>query len=230
MSLKELELPLDAGLVTLRQYGDEIGWQLASLYTHWRTRAGFPEPVGAVRVGRQQGGGRPEPVYRRADLGRFRAAQPDLGPSRSTRLIIGHDDSERVTIAGFAALAGVPAPDPGAGGCPQAGPDGHRRLGDLVAWQNARPAPGVPELVLTPLGPGTLVTLGAFARIVRRDRKTVTQYRDRDGAGFPPPAEDRKWRLEALAAWWNSRPGSGRRAAAAGPADTADTEPAGCRT
>lgn len=212
MTLRELTA-LEEGQVTLRQYGDEVGRTLETLWTHWRPREGFPVPVGVLRIGRRQGGGRPEPVYSREQLNQFRATQPDLWGRRRIRLVIGHDDSEQVTLAEFADLTGITVPGPNVGGCPPAGPDGLFRLGDLATWQNTRPASAGPELALTRLGSGALVTLGAFARLVHRDRKTVTQYRGRDGAGFPPPAQGRQWRLETLAAWWNSRPGSGRRPA-----------------
>lgn len=212
MTIEEPEPPLDGGLVTLRQYGKEIGRTVGTLWAHWRPRDGFPQPADFRQPDRHQGGGRPEPVYWRADLDEFRATQPDLWGRRNIRLIVGYPDSARVTLAAFTEITSVAA-DPDSGGCPPAGPDGLRRLGDLAAWQQTRSAAHGPELALTALGPDELVTLGAFARLVGRSRKTVTQYRDRDGAGFPPAAGDRQWHLGTLAAWWNSRPGSGRRPA-----------------
>jgi hypothetical protein len=52
---------------------------------------------------------------------------------------------------------------------------------------------------------GTRITLGRFAALIGKDRKTVTQHRDRPG--FPEPAPDGTYRLGDLVGYWNNRTG-----------------------
>jgi hypothetical protein len=226
MSREVMQRPLAPGLVTLRDYAGQVGRGLTALQAHWRGAIpGFPEPVGEVPA---PGRGRADPVYRQADLDQFRAGHPErLWGRRGTRLVTGHDEGERVSLDAFAAISGIPAPG-AADGCPPAGDDGLWPLRGLVAWHNSRDITAGPVLALTSLSDDELVTLGAFARMVGRDNKTVTQYRDSD-PGFPAPADTTRtsrstrdklrYRLGCLAAWWNGRPlarGPSRRAAPAG--------------
>jgi hypothetical protein len=86
----------------------------------------------------------------------------------------------------------------------------------LNAWLAAQPDLAPPDRV----DPRTLriagderVTLGRFAALIGKDRKTVTQHRDRPG--FPEPGIDGLYRAGDLLEYWNSRPG--RRGAARRP-------------
>jgi hypothetical protein len=51
----------------------------------------------------------------------------------------------------------------------------------------------------------TRITLGRFAALIGKDRKTVTQHRDRPG--FPEPGPDGSYRLGDLILYWNNRTG-----------------------
>jgi hypothetical protein len=49
------------------------------------------------------------------------------------------------------------------------------------------------------------ITLSHFAELISKDRKTVTQHRDRPG--FPAPDEAGRFRAGDLVSYWNTRPG-----------------------
>ena len=49
------------------------------------------------------------------------------------------------------------------------------------------------------------ITLGGFAALIGKDRKTVTQHRDRPG--FPSPDVEGRFRTGDLVSYWNTRPG-----------------------
>jgi hypothetical protein len=203
---------LPAHLVTLAEYGPSIGRSAAYIKVHWRDIAGFPEPVGHRPGKGRHGGGRREPVYARDSLDAFRREHDSLWGQRSTRLIVGHDPAERVTLEEFAAICatcGV-TPDPaGARGRPRADAGGRRRLGALIDWHNGLPAAAGPRLAVTPAQRDDWVTRPWFARTVGVHPTTVTQYQYRDEPGYPAPADDdaKLYRLGELADWWNGRPG-----------------------
>jgi hypothetical protein len=78
----------------------------------------------------------------------------------------------------------------------------------LDAWLAAQPDLQPPERI----DAATLdtvaqerVTLGRFAAVIGKDRKTVTQHRDRPG--FPAPGDDGKYSLADLLRYWNTRTG-----------------------
>lgn len=195
--------PLPPGLVTLHDYAKSVDRTWMFLHAHWKPRAGFPARVGTLPPPGRNSGGPPEDVFDEAELNAFRASQPDLWGRRGTRLILGHDPLKRVSLAGFAALAGLPVPEPA--GCPPPGADGLWPLGELAAWHNGRSSAAGPRLAVTELGELALVTLGAFARIVGLDRKTITQYRGTPG--FPEPVDGKLYRLGEMARWIAARPG-----------------------
>ena len=98
-------------------------------------------------------------------------------------------------------------------------PTGHRGGGRgehlydqaaLNAWLAAQPDLAAPDRI----DPGALrisaaerITLGRFAALIGKDRKTVTQHRDRPG--FPQADADGTYRAGDLIGYWNLR--SGRR-------------------
>lgn len=196
------ERPLPPGLVTLRDWAEEVDRTLMTIHVDWKPAGGFPDPVGVIRSG---GPGRTEQVFERDALNTWRAGQPRLWGRRTVRLITGHGESEEVTLGEFAGLSGLPEPDPAADGLPAPDPGGRYRLGELITWHNARPPWAGPVLAATELGADTLVFLGGFARLIDKDGKTVTQCRGKPG--FPRPVTGRKYRLGELAAWWGARPG-----------------------
>jgi hypothetical protein len=78
----------------------------------------------------------------------------------------------------------------------------------LDTWLAAQPDLQPPEridLAAVQGAPDERVTLGRFAAVIGKDRKTVTQHRDRPG--FPPPGPDRKYSLADLLGYWNTRTG-----------------------
>jgi len=78
---------------------------------------------------------------------------------------------------------------------------------ELDAWLTAQPDLAAPERI----DPGTVqnpddrITLGRFAALIGKDRKTVTQHRDRPG--FPEADANSTYRTGDLLDYWNSRPG-----------------------
>jgi hypothetical protein len=79
---------------------------------------------------------------------------------------------------------------------------------ELDSWLAAQPDLAAPERI----APGTIridprerITLGRFAALIGKDRKTITQHRDRPG--FPEADEDGTYRAGDLLDYWNSRPG-----------------------
>lgn len=78
----------------------------------------------------------------------------------------------------------------------------------LDGWRSAQSDLDPPERIeLSALGISAdeRVTLGRFAGLIGKDRKTVTQHRDRPG--FPAAGEGGKYRAGDLLAYWNARPG-----------------------
>lgn len=203
--------PLPPHLVTLDAYGPSIGRSKAYIQGHWRPLEGFPQPVNEMPSRGRHGGGRGELVYPRAALDAFRREHDNLWGLRSTRLIVGHDPGERVTLEEFAAICATcgatPDPDPRRRPASRADAGGRRTLRAMIAWHNTLPAAAGPALAVTPLGPDELVTQTGFARLVDVHPTTVFQYRD--DPDYPPSADagGKLYRLGALAAWWNGRPG-----------------------
>lgn len=125
-----------SGLVTLREWAELAERPYSTVATEWRYRPGFPAP--ADRQPRATGGGTGEPLYARAQLDAWLAAQERIGPSPAH--LSGHSQDELVALYQFADLIGrrhstvyqyrrrpgFPAPA-----------DGVRyRLADLLAWWN----------------------------------------------------------------------------------------------
>lgn len=52
---------------------------------------------------------------------------------------------------------------------------------------------------------GERITLGRFAALIGKDRKTITQHRGRPG--FPQPDPDGAYRAGELIEYWNTRTG-----------------------
>jgi hypothetical protein len=78
----------------------------------------------------------------------------------------------------------------------------------LDTWLAAQPDLQPPERIdptAVRAAPDERVTLGGFAGVIGKDRKTVTQHRDRPG--FPTPGPDRKYSLTDLLRYWNTRTG-----------------------
>jgi hypothetical protein len=78
----------------------------------------------------------------------------------------------------------------------------------LDAWLAAQPDLAAPDRVdpgAFQIAPDERITLGRFAALIGKDRKTVTQHRDRPG--FPEPDPDGTYRTGDLLGYWNSRPG-----------------------
>ncbi len=78
----------------------------------------------------------------------------------------------------------------------------------LNAWLAAQDDLHPPERVDPSgleVGENDRVTLGRFAALIGKDRKTVTQHRDRPG--FPAPSADGTYRLGDLVRYWNARTG-----------------------
>ncbi|MGH3157034.1 MAG: hypothetical protein ACRDNF_10715 [Streptosporangiaceae bacterium] len=89
----------------------------------------------------------------------------------------------------------------------------------LDAWLAAQPDLQPPERIdpaALRAAPDERVTLGRFAGVIGKDRKTVTQHRDRPG--FPDPGPDGKYSLADLLRYWNTR--TGRRGPARHPFPT----------
>jgi hypothetical protein len=83
----------------------------------------------------------------------------------------------------------------------------------LDAWLAAQPGLSPPERIdpgAVRLDPDERITLGRFAALVGKDRKTITQHRDRPG--FPEPEADGTYRFGDLIEYWNNR--AGRRGSA----------------
>jgi hypothetical protein len=198
--------PLPAGFVTIHDWAGLTGRTWGTIHNHWKRRDGFPARAGYAPSPARNGGGLPEDVYELAVLEAWRVTQPALwGHDRGVRLILGRDPASLVTLAEFAEIAGLPAPDRGA--CPPPAAKGRWRLSDLVGWQNDQPPSAGPELAVTRLGADDLVSLDDFAQLVRRSPNTVKQFRLKDKEKFPGTVQRGRWRLADLAEWQNARPG-----------------------
>jgi len=198
-----IQRPLPPGLTTLREYAPRVGRTPEYLEIRWRKLEGFPAPLYELPSAARNGGGQGELVYSETALDAFRELHPSLWGHRSVRLVIARRLDERVTVAQFAEITGLDAGRAAARpGCPPAGDDGRRALGDLVAWHNASPGPE-PALAVTPLGARELVTVTAFARLVERDPKTVRQYQGTPD--FPGARDGKRYLLGQMARWWNGR-------------------------
>jgi hypothetical protein len=107
-------------------------------------------------------------------------------------------------------------PDP-AGELPARGRHGGGR-GELLfeqaaldSWMAAQPGLAPPERIdpaALRIDPDERVTLGRFAALIGKDRKTVTQHRDRPE--FPEPDPGGRYRVADLLGYWNSRTGRRR--------------------
>jgi hypothetical protein len=207
-----LELPLEPGQTTLRDYAERLGYSPRYIRQYWGQRDGFPEPVGELpphgRVGRGSGG-LGELVYVEKYLDAFRASHADLwGRRRMQRVVTSRDLDARITPGDFAGqLAGVGteviARYQELEGFPETGADGTVRLGDLVAFWNTRP-------ILVPAGYSgdEQVTIGEAAGILDiRDPTTISQH---DGKrGFPavvsrPGKRPRRYRLGSIVEYLNT--------------------------
>jgi hypothetical protein len=78
---------------------------------------------------------------------------------------------------------------------------------DLDIWLATQPDLQPPERIDPSTLPAadTRITLGRFAALIGKDRKTVTQHRDRPE--FPEPGSDGSYRLGDLILYWNNRTG-----------------------
>ena len=225
-SVPLLEEPLPPELVTIDTFAGEVGRTPRYILHYWVPREGWPEPVGELPGRGRRGGGRRRKVYARAALVAFRAGEPDLwGQPAQALSMPGHGVDERMTL-GFFADHVTPRRDRRtitqyreAPGFPQADDDGRYRLGDLLEFFNTgrpgkRPAAGQPGRALSMPGHGVdeRMTLGFFADHVtpRRDRRTVTRYRE--APGFPQADDDGRYRLGDLLEFFNTGLASGRRA------------------
>jgi len=230
-SVPLLEEPLPPELVTIDTFAGEVGRTPRYILHYWVPREGWPEPVGELPGRGRRGGGRRRKVYARAALVAFRAGEPDLwGQPAQALSMPGHGVDERMTL-GFFADHVTPRRDRRtitqyreAPGFPQADDDGRYRLGDLLEFFNTgrpgkRPAAGQPGRALSMPGHGVdeRMTLGFFADHVtpRRDRRTVTRYRE--APGFPQADDDGRYRLGDLLEFFNTgRPGKRPAGKAAG--------------
>jgi hypothetical protein len=104
-------------------------------------------------------------------------------------------------------------PEP-AGALPARGRNGGGRgellfdQAELDAWLAVQPDLAAPERIdlgAIRIDPEERITLGRFAGLIGKDRKTVTQHRDRPG--FPEAGADGAYRAGDLLGYWNSRPG-----------------------
>jgi len=78
----------------------------------------------------------------------------------------------------------------------------------LDGWIAAQPDLDPPErieLSMLEIGADDRITLGRFADIIGKARKTVSQHRDREG--FPVPGAGGRYRAGDLLAYWNARTG-----------------------
>jgi hypothetical protein len=78
----------------------------------------------------------------------------------------------------------------------------------LDAWLAAQPDLAPPERIdpaALRITPGARITLGRFAALIGKDRKTITQHRGR--LGFPEPDADGTYLASELLAYWNTRTG-----------------------
>jgi hypothetical protein len=135
--------PLPDGVVTLAEHAESIGYSEGYVRS-WRSRPGFPEPVGELPGrGRYRGG----LAYREAALIAFRKTQPDLwGRTTRSAITTDRDLDERVTLGHFSdRVAGYKSRKTvtqyeGTEGFPVSGKDGRYRLGDLIEFfNNGRP-------------------------------------------------------------------------------------------
>ena len=81
----------------------------------------------------------------------------------------------------------------------------------LDAWLAAQSDLASPERIdpaVLRIAPTERITLGRFAALIGKDRKTVTQHRSRPG--FPEPDPDGLYRAEELIKYWNTRTGRRR--------------------
>jgi hypothetical protein len=111
-------------------------------------RDGFPTPVGELRGGGRNSGGRRPKVYRRADLVQFRDGQQDLHGQGNGKLETSLDLDAQVTLSYFAdhsAWEGGGKPNRKTitqhrdrPGFPRGGPGGKYRVGDLLTYFNGR--------------------------------------------------------------------------------------------
>jgi hypothetical protein len=214
-----LERPLPPGLTTLRDYAELIGYSPDYIRLRWGQREGFPSPAGELPPRGRHGGGRGELVYEKKALDAFRALYADLwGRRPMPRVVTSRDLDDQITPAGFAhQLAGVGAEVMARyqelEGFPETGPDGHARLGDLLAYWNTRP------IVLPAMYSGNEpVMISEAARIIGVDTKTISQYEGHPD--FPAVVSEadtgrRKYRLASIVKFLNTgRPGKRGPAAA----------------
>lgn len=132
-----------AGLTTLRAWSARQGRAHDYVRQFWRNRPGFPEPVGELPPRGRHGGGRGEQLYDEAALDAWRSAQSDLDPPERIELFaLGIGANEWITLGRFAGLIGkarkTVTQHRGRPGFPEPGADGTYRVGDLLAYWNAR--------------------------------------------------------------------------------------------
>jgi hypothetical protein len=78
----------------------------------------------------------------------------------------------------------------------------------LDAWLATQTDLEPPErinLAVLSVGLDERITLGRFAGLIGKNRRTVTQHRDR--SGFPAPGDDGRYRAGDLLDYWNQRLG-----------------------
>jgi hypothetical protein len=173
-------------------------------------------PCAGAKVGTRGGGAwRPARLVH-DDMGMSPSQPDDQIPSGMTTLRMwgpGHGRSGDYIRRNWRNRDGFPPPS---GVLPPRGRNGGGRgellfyQAELDAWIAAHPDSATPERVdpaATQIDPSERITLGRFAALIGKARKTVTQHRDR--AGFPEADADALYRPGDLLDYWNSR--SGRR-------------------
>lgn len=134
---------IPAGLTTLRKWAARQGRTHDYVRLFWRKREGFPDPAGELPARGRHGGGLGEQLFDETALDAWLAAQPELGPPERIELsALGTGADERITLGRFASLIGkarkTVTQHRDRPGFPDAGADGTYRLGDLLAYWNAR--------------------------------------------------------------------------------------------
>ena len=79
-----LKRPLPDGMITLRQWAQQIDRAPSTVITRWRQKPGFPSPIGQLPTDSRRRNVTGESLYIETELDAWRMAQVGLGRNKKT--------------------------------------------------------------------------------------------------------------------------------------------------